>query len=166
MSRTPVAFIAILAAAAPVAGVQDVHESDLHAFRVTTVVEGLEHPWSMAWLPNGDMLVTERPGRLRIVRNGVLDPNAIEGVPEVRARGQGGLLEVAVHPEYETNSTIYLSFSKPNTRGSEATTAVVRARFDGRRLADVEEIFEADAWSPGTGGPARSPSRTTPPRVS
>jgi aldose sugar dehydrogenase len=67
---------------------------------VVTVVEGLVHPWSMAFLPNGDMLVTERPGRLRIVRDGVLDPTPIGGVPEVRAQGQGGLLDVVLHPDF------------------------------------------------------------------
>jgi glucose/arabinose dehydrogenase len=113
------------------------------------VSEGFQDPWSMAFLPNGDMLVTERPGRLRIVRDGTLLPDAIEGVPAVRYRGQGGLLDVALHPEFETNNLLYLSFSKPNEDGSLGTTAVIRARYDGVRLNDVEEIFEAKAWSDG-----------------
>ena len=149
MSRWCLALVTILGPAVPAAGAQDVHRSEVHDFRVVTVVDGLVHPWSMAWLPNGDMLITERPGRLRIVRGGTLDPDPIEGVPPVRARGQGGLLEVAVHPDFDDNATIYLSFSKPNRRGNEATTSLVRARFDGRRLTDLREIFEADAWGRG-----------------
>jgi aldose sugar dehydrogenase len=115
-----------------------------HQVRVVTVVEGLEHPWGLAILPGGDMLVTERPGRLRIVRGGELDPAPVAGVPEVWARGQGGLLDVALHPQFEANRLVYLSYSKPGPRG--ATTAVVRGRLEGSRLADVQEVFEADAW--------------------
>jgi glucose/arabinose dehydrogenase len=122
-----------------------VYRSQHHDFRVITVVEGLEHPWGMAFLPGGDILVTERPGRLRIVRGGVLDPKPVAGVPEVAAVGQGGLLDVALHPDFERNRLVYLSYSKPDPRG--ATTAVVRGRFEGDRLVDVEEIFEADARS-------------------
>jgi aldose sugar dehydrogenase len=115
-----------------------------HQVRVVTVVEGLEHPWGLAFLPGGDILVTERPGRLRIVRGGVLDPEPLAGVPEVWARGQGGLLDVALHPQFATNRLVYLSYSKPGPRG--ATTAVVRGRLEENRLADVQEVFEADAW--------------------
>jgi aldose sugar dehydrogenase len=122
-------------------------ESEHHAYRVVTVSEGLENPWSMAFLPNGDMLVTERPGRLRIIRDGMLDPQSIEGVPEVRAQGQGGMLEVAVHPQFESNRLVYLTYSKPSPDGSEATTALSRGRLEGNRLTNVEEIFEAKAWS-------------------
>ena len=128
-----------------------VYESESGAYRVVTVVEGLNDPWSMAFLPGGEMLVTEKPGQLRIVRNGVLQPEPVAGTPEVRDAGQGGLLDVVLHPDYESNRLIYLSFSKPNQDGSEGTTAVVRGRFEGDRLDNVEEIFEAKAWS-GTGG--------------
>ena len=116
-------------------------------YRVVTVVEGLVNPWSMAFLPNGDMLVTERPGRLRLVRNGVLQPEPIGGVPEVHARGQGGLLDVVLHPGFAQNRLVYLSFSKPNVQGAQSTTAVVRGRLDGNRLTNVQEIFEARAPS-------------------
>lgn len=115
------------------------------AYRVATVVEGLEHPWGMAFLPDGGILVTERPGRLRMIRDGALQPEAIAGVPAVHARGQGGLLDVALHPDFERNQLVYLSFSKPGEGG--ATTAVIRGRLEGDRLLDVEEILEADAWS-------------------
>jgi aldose sugar dehydrogenase len=124
-------------------------QSEHHAYRVVTVAEGLVNPWSMAFLPNGDMLVTERPGRLRIVRNGVLLPNAVEGVPAVRARGQGGLLEVMPHPDFASNRWLYLTYSKPDADGGEGTTAVVRGRFENDRLTGLEEIFEARAWSAG-----------------
>jgi glucose/arabinose dehydrogenase len=121
----------------------DVTGSRYHDFRVVTVAEGLEHPWSMAFLPGGDMLVTERPGRLRIVRDGRLLADPVAGVPEVFAQGQGGLLDVLPHPEFASNRLLYLSFSKPNADRSAATTAVVRGRFENDALSEVEEIFEA-----------------------
>src|SRR5687768_14899821 len=126
-----------------------VHTSGRHAFRVVTVAEGLDHPWSMAWLPNGDMLVTERAGRLRIVRDGRLLAEPVAGVPRVRARGQGGLLDVLLHPQFASNRLVYLSFAKPSADDSQATTAVVRGRLENDRLADVQEIFEAKAWASG-----------------
>jgi aldose sugar dehydrogenase len=130
--------------ATPPAAQAPIYESEHHAYQVVTVAEGLEHPWGMAFLPKGEILVTERPGRLRLIRDGVLVAEPIGGVPEVFARGQGGLLDVALHPQFETNRFVYLSFSKPGADG--ATTAVVRGRFDGSRLENVEEIFEANAW--------------------
>lgn len=146
-----VGVLAAVSAAPRFASAQDATvQSERHAFRVVTIAEGLENPWSLAFLPNGDMLVTERVGRLRVIRNGSLVPEPIEGVPTVVARGQGGLLEVAVHPQYESNGYIYLTFSKPNADGSQSTTALVRARLDGNRLVDVQELFEADAWLTGT----------------
>ncbi len=141
------ALSAACADAAPaVAQSGEVVQSDHHAFRVVTVVEGLQNPWGMAFLPNGDMLVTERPGRLRVVRGGTLDPEPVAGVPEVRAQGQGGLLDVALHPDFASNNLVYLSYSKPRNEGEEATTAVARGVFDGRALTNVEEIFVAEAW--------------------
>ena len=126
-------------------------QSESGPYRIVTVVDGLQDPWSIAFLPGGEMLVTEKPGRLRIVRNGVLQPEPIAGTPEVRYQGQGGLLDVVLHPDFEANGLIYLSFSKPNEDGSQGTTAVVRGRLEGNRIEDVEEIFEATAWSV-TGG--------------
>ena len=114
--------------------------------RVVTVVEGLQNPWGLAFLPNGDLLVTERPGRLRIVSNGQLS-EPISGVPEVYASQQGGLLDVALHPNFEQNRLVYLSYSKGTQQS--ATTAVSRGRLEGNALGDVEEIFVADAWAPG-----------------
>ena len=138
-----------LLTASCVAAQDRVQASEHHAFRIVTVVEGLENPWSIAFLPDGDMLVTERPGRLRRISGGVLQPEPIAGVPQVWARGQGGLLDVVLHPDFATNRLVYLSFSKPDADGSQATTAVVRGRLEGDRLAGVQEIFEAKAWSRG-----------------
>jgi len=123
--------------------------SQEHDFKIVTVAEGFKNPWSMAFLPNGDMLVTERPGRLRMVKDGILVPDAIEGTPSVRAINQGGLLEVALHPNFETNNLIYLTYSKPRALDdqSEGTTALIRARLQEDKLVEVEEIFEANAWN-------------------
>lgn len=112
--------------------------------RVVRVAEGLEHPWGMAFLPDGSLLVTERPGRLRLLRDGLLS-EPIKGVPDVLARGQGGLLDVAIHPEFASNRLVYLSYSRPGDDG--ATTAVLRGRLEEGRLADPEDVLIADAWS-------------------
>jgi glucose/arabinose dehydrogenase len=109
---------------------------------VVTFAEGLVQPWSIAFLPGGDALLTERPGRLRIVRQGRLLPNAVEGVPQVFYQGQGGLLEVAPHPNFATNRMLYLTYSKP--QGEKlSTTALVRGRFENDRLTDVQQLFES-----------------------
>jgi aldose sugar dehydrogenase len=115
--------------------------------RVVPFVKGLANPWSLAFLPDGNILVTEKAGRLRIVRGGTLDPEPIAGVPAVFTQGQGGLLEVALHPQFDRNKWIYLTYSKPGDRG--ATTALARGTFDGKALTDVEDLFVADNWAPG-----------------
>jgi glucose/arabinose dehydrogenase len=119
-----------------------VFRSAQHDYRVVTVVDGLVQPWSIAFLPGGDMLVTERVGRLRIVRNGTLLPQAVEGVPEVFAQGQGGLLEVAPHPDFASNRLLYISYSKP-LADKQSTTALIRGRLENDRLTGVEELFES-----------------------
>ena len=113
-----------------------------------TLVEGLENPWGMAWLPNGDILVTERPGRLRIIRDGQLDPTPIAGVPQVFAVGQGGLLDIALHPNFAENSWVYFTYSD-GTRDANRTQ-VARARFEGDRLSEWTVIFEVDRAKPST----------------
>jgi len=158
-SRFPFALITVALVATGLATVaavtlraQDgVFRSAEHDYRVVTVVEGLEHPWAIAFLPDGDMLVTERPGRLRIVRDGALLPDPVPGLPAIRVGGQGGLLDVVPHPDFASNRLVYLSYSKPNEDGSEGTTAVARARFEDDQLSDLEEIFEAVAWTEGRG---------------
>ena len=135
-----VAAAAILIAGGTLAAQQDVYKSANHDYRVVTVVDALVQPWSIAFLPNGDWLITERPGRLRIVRNGKVLPQAVEGTPKVFTSTQAGLLEVALHPDFATNRFLYLTYSKPGV-GDESTTALVRGRFENDRLTDVKELF-------------------------
>jgi len=118
-------------------------KSALHDYRVVTVVDSLVQPWSIAFLPGGDTLITERPGRLRILRDGKLVPQPVEGVPAVLHSSQGGLLEVATHPNFATNRLLYLTFSKPSADGKEATTALVRGRYENGRLTGVQQLFES-----------------------
>jgi glucose/arabinose dehydrogenase len=120
-----------------------------HDYRVVEVASGLVNPWSMAFLPGGDLLITERPGRLRIVRQGKLVSQPVAGVPAVLAEGQGGLLDVVAHPNFTSNRLLYLSFSKPDATGKQATTAVVRGRFENDRLSNVQQIFEAKTQGRG-----------------
>ena len=110
--------------------------------RQVTVVESLEHPWGMVWLPDGSMLVTERPGRLRVIRNGVLDPTPISGVPEVLAVRQGGLLDISLHPQFEENRWVYFTYAYGSANANQ--TRVARAQFDGTRLTEWTVIFEVD----------------------
>ena len=114
--------------------------AEQHKIRVVVVTKGLSRPWSLAFLPDGRILVTERPGRLRIIRDGVLDPQPIPGVPEVYTARLSGLLDVALHPRFAENKLVYLSYSKPLGNGA-ATTALARGRFEGAALTDVRDIF-------------------------
>jgi len=95
------------------------------------------------------MLVTEKPGRLRIVRNGKLDPTPVAGVPKVFAVSQGGLLEVLPHPNFAQNNLLYLTYSKPGEQENTATTALARGRFDGKALTDVKDILVTENWNKG-----------------
>jgi glucose/arabinose dehydrogenase len=116
-------------------------------FKVVEVANGLENPWALAFLPNGDMLVTEKPGRLRVIRSGKLEREPVEGAPRVNSRGQGGLLDVAPHPNFASNRLIYLSYAGEGEGG--VNTEVMRARLNGNRLEDPQVIFRA---MPKTGG--------------
>lgn len=120
-------------------------------FRVVTIAEGLQDPWAIAVLPDGDVLVTEKGGSLRLIHNGRLQPEPVPGVPTVRAGGQGGLMDLVLAPDFETSRHVYMTIAKPSPDDSLGTTAVVRARFDGARLTDLEEIIVTEAW-----GEARS----------
>lgn len=108
-------------------------------FVVQPVVTGLTSPWGMAFLPDGSMLITERGGTLRRVVDGQLLSEPVANVPEVFNRGQGGLLDVVIHPEYETNGWIYLSYSEPGEDGGH--TAIMRAKLEGNALVQNEVIF-------------------------
>ena len=111
-----------------------------HAIRVVRVTEGLDHPWGLAFLPDGRMLVTERPGRLRIVgKNGKLDPQPVAGLPEIAATGQGGLLDVALHPRFADNGLVYFSYTARGDTG--VGTEVARGKLAGNRLEAVQVIF-------------------------
>jgi glucose/arabinose dehydrogenase len=114
--------------------------------RLVTVAEGLERPWSLAFLPDAAMLVTERPGRLRLVRDGQIDPRAIEGVPPVHAAGQGGLLDVALHPGFARNRTLFLSYAHGDSSANR--TRLARAVLDGHALRDLRVIFENNRDKP------------------
>lgn len=115
------------------------HGADSTDYRVKTVAEGLEHPWGMTFLPDGRMLVTERPGRLRIVTQEGDISEPVSGLPDVAAVGQGGLLDVALHPEFSENMLVYFSFAEPGEGGQG--TAVARGQLEGNALKDVEVIF-------------------------
>lgn len=129
---------ALAAALALPAAAQTIRSAE-HAFRVVTLVRGLEQPWALAFLPDGRMLVTEKAGRLRIVKDGRLDPRPVAGLPEVAMVGQGGLMDVAPHPRFKENGLVYLSFA---ARGAEGVgTEVARGRLAGHRLEDVQVIF-------------------------
>ena len=133
------------------------------------VVARLEQPWSLAWLPDGDMLVTERPGRLRIIRKGILDPKPVDGVPAVRAQGLQGLMDVVLHPRFAENRFVYLAYHKPvpappsapsttptatnagavqpqaPTPQMAGATTIARGVWNGTALTEVREIFETGA---------------------
>ena len=108
-------------------------------FKIVEIADGLQHPWGLAFLPDGRILVTERPGRLRIIENGQLNPRPVSGLPEIAASGQGGLLDVAIHPNYRDNGWIYFSFVGPGKGGMG--TEVARARLNGNRLKDLQLLF-------------------------
>ena len=118
----------------------DTHEQ--HKIRVSVVTKGLSHPWAIAFMPDGAMLITERPGRLRLVRNGVLDPQAIAGVPAVRTEGNGGLMDVALHPQFAQNRLVYLTYTKL-VDGNKGAPALARGRLDGNALVDVRDLIVA-----------------------
>ena len=117
-----------------------VFKSEKHAFRVATLVTGLENPWSIAFLPDGRMLVTERAGRLRLVSHDFkLNPKPIDGLPEVVPQGQGGLFDVVLHPQYAQNGWIYWAYNAPGPGGWG--TALARGKLQDHRMTEVQVLF-------------------------
>ncbi len=115
-------------------------QSEKHAFRISSLVTGLESPWSVAFLPDGRFLITERAGRLRLVSSDFkLDPKPIDGLPEVVSHGQGGLFDVVLHPQYAQNGWIYWAYNAPGPGGWG--TALARGKLQGQRMTDVQVLF-------------------------
>ena len=129
------------------ASIEEVYESEELDFHIQTVVENADVVWGMAFLPNGNIIFTEREGDMHLVRDGKLVEDPIEGVPEVYAQGQGGLLDIEPHPQYSENGWLYFSYSKLGSGG--ANTAVVRARYDeaSHSLMDIEELYSATPFT-------------------
>jgi hypothetical protein len=117
--------------------------------RVVTLTDGLNQPWALAFLPGGDMLITERGGRMRLMHDGWLHSGSIGGLPAVDTRTQDGLMDLALHPRFVQNQLLYFTYSKPGERGD--ATALASAKFDGATLTDVRDLFVADAWSAAGG---------------
>jgi len=130
--------------AAPLAGSAQVLDVQGGKIRVVTVATGLNHPWSLAFLPDGRLLVTERNGRLRLIRDNALDPAVIWTSPTPPGQTGDGLHAVAVHPNFAQNAFVYVSYPKNGPRGN--TLAVGRGRLTGSTLTEFTEIFVADAW--------------------
>jgi len=122
------------------AGPFSYHTAEGQDIRVVVFARGLKHPWSIAFPPTGEMLVTERGGQLRVIRNGNLDPAPVGGLPMIQAQGLGGLGDVVLHPQFATNHLIYLSYDKPGAEGRPAL-AIARGVWDGHALTKVSEIF-------------------------
>lgn len=137
-----VSTLSLIAAAIPAAARDRVISTEAGPARVETVADGLAHPWGLAFVPDGGMLVTERPGRLRLVSADGEVSEPLDGLPDVYARGQGGLLDVALDPAFASNRLVYIAYSEPGAGG--ASTAVARGRLADGGLEDVEVIFRQE----------------------
>ena len=144
----PLGLAALMAGAAPAAIAQETVRSKAADFRIVEVAKNLEHPWGLAFLPDGRMLVTERPGRLRIVGADGSLSTPLTGLPEIYDSGQGGLLDVILDPDFASNSTIYFSYSTPVER--RGTTRIAKAKLTDTGLEDVTVLFTAT--TPGSNG--------------
>ncbi|MBK1644682.1 hypothetical protein CKO25_08465 [Thiocapsa imhoffii] len=122
----------------PVAPTGDVPEAT--GWRLETVTGGLVHPWAIAWLPDGSALITERPGRLRLLRDGVLLPEPVAGLPPILSHGQGGLMDVVLHPDFAENQWVYFTYATGTEQANR--TALARGRWVDDRLQDVALLFE------------------------
>jgi glucose/arabinose dehydrogenase len=132
------------------AGPWVIDTAEQHKIRLSVVTKGLSHPWAIAFLPDNTLLITERAGRLRFVRNGVLDPQHISGLPQIRTDGNGGLMDVALHPQFERNRLVYFTYTKPVGDGMGAP-ALARGRLEGHALLDVKDLLVPDAYAGNSG---------------
>src|SRR5687768_11579715 len=126
--------------------------------KVSVVTKGLQNPWNLVFMPDGTMLVTERPGRLRVIRasgtgSAVLDPTPVSGLPAIGAQRLGGLQDLALHPKFAENKLLYFTYSKTDGKGM-IMSALGRGRFDGTTLTEVKELIAAEPWWNGAGGAA------------
>ncbi len=137
--------IALAAPALPLAA--DIEDSQHHRFQIERLGQGFSHPWALAFLPDGDLLVTERPGHLNRVDRDTGERQRVSGTPEVAASGQGGLLDVALHPNFADNATVYLTYSAYGRGGM--TTHLGRGVLDGDQLKDFEKLYAATPYSGG-----------------
>ena len=119
--------------------------AEQHKVRVSVVAGGLSHPWSIAFMPGGGMLITERDGRLRVIRDGELDPRPVSGVPDVRTDGNGGLMDVALHPDFAANGLVYLTYTKGHADG-RGSPALARGRLEGHALSDVRDLVVTEPY--------------------
>lgn len=120
-------------------------ESEKQKFQVDTITNQLLNPWGLAFLPDGRILITERAGEIRIVKDGKLLDEKIQGVPPVYAKGQGGLLDIQLHPNFKENAFVYLSYSKP--LADSGGTVIARAKLEGNNLTNLEELFQSTPLS-------------------
>ena len=120
-------------------------ESEKQKFGVDTLTKELSNPWGIAFLPDGRILVTERKGEIRIIKDGKLLDEKVANVPAVFAEGQGGLLDIKLHPDYAKNGWIYLTYAKPGVGGGGTTIA--RAKLEGNTLTNMEELFSAQPFT-------------------
>ena len=126
--------------------------AEVMRIRVVPVARGLVNPWSLAFLPDGTLLVTEKEGRLRLIRGDVLDPKPVSGVPTVRVQGRSGLMDVVLHPQFASNRLLYFSYLKPVGTERQSALTVARGRFDGLGLTGLSDIFTTGV---GVSGPSR-----------
>ncbi len=124
--------------------------------RFEKITSGIQNPWGMAFLPNGDILVTEKAGELRIIRDGILLDEKVQGVPKVYLSGQGGFLDLELHPQYKDNGWVYFTYSSADGKGSGGNTALMRAKLNGNTLVNKEVLYKA---SPNTSAGAHFGSR-------
>ena len=126
--------------------------AEVMRIRVVPVAQGLVNPWSLAFLPDGTLLVTEKEGRLRLIRGDVLDPKPVPGVPTVRVQGRSGLMDVVLHPQFASNRLLYFSYLKPVGTERQSALTVARGRFDGSAITGLSDIFTTGV---GVSGPSR-----------